>query len=485
MLEVLFLFRKLFQVTIILLASMSILVNGQTQPNLRLDQFSGINGVVLDPTHQLQNPNPWDINIVGVNGFLQNNYAYISKQSAIGLIKDTIYSANYDLGITGETEASVFDYYSKNKYRYHLDADILGPSFALHFPVKDKMLAVGFFSRIRAASGSNNIDGSLDYHNFEEQLYENLDDFQPMKTSFADWAEFGINAAYAIKDDTKNQWQIGVNLKYNLGYDGGFINSHSTISGYVDDIQAYLENYDVEAAYATAYDFDKDTYTQKSQGKGLGLDVGVTHVQNKYKRYGNEFEYLYDRKWNLSILDIGYIKFNGESHLFKGDPIDINYLTDFNNNENPNDFLQELSYKVYGDSTASYVQKDFVIGLPTTINFNYSQSISENQFLAAGVSQRFPVFKNAIKKANSAYISYNYQKEYMAFGGTFSMYEYTTPQLGGYVRIGPLFFGSDNLIPLFFKQDKLHSFSLFAGIKLYPFWATELKRHYRKECNCD
>jgi hypothetical protein len=39
----------------------------------------------------------------------------------------------------------------------------------------------------------------------------------------------------------------------------------------------------------------------------------------------------------------------------------------------------------------------------------------------------------------------------------FSMFEYKKLQFGGYLRFGPIFIGSDNILPVFFKQKKLEA----------------------------
>lgn len=58
------------------------------------DNYSGINSAVLSPTQPFFNQHPWDINLVSADVFLQNDYAYISKQSLLGLAGTPIESAN-------------------------------------------------------------------------------------------------------------------------------------------------------------------------------------------------------------------------------------------------------------------------------------------------------------------------------------------------------------------------------------------------------
>ncbi|MEN9487064.1 MAG: hypothetical protein RIR56_752, partial [Bacteroidota bacterium] len=58
-------------------------------------------------------------------------------------------------------------------------------------------------------------------------------------------------------------------------------------------------------------------------------------------------------------------------------------------------------------------------------------------------------------------------------------------QFGGYLRFGPIFIGSDNILPVFFKQKELNSFDIYLGLKIYPFWDNALTRRARQKCNCN
>lgn len=79
------------------------------------DRFSGINAAVLLPTQTYLNPNPWDINLASADLFFQNDYAYISKQSFLGLSSADIQMASYHDNITADTQANVMDFYNKTR----------------------------------------------------------------------------------------------------------------------------------------------------------------------------------------------------------------------------------------------------------------------------------------------------------------------------------------------------------------------------------
>ena len=73
----------------------SIPLSAQEQLGLRFDNYSGINGVTLNPTNNLTSPFKWDINLVAVGIFGENNYGYIENTSAINLANANNISVSY------------------------------------------------------------------------------------------------------------------------------------------------------------------------------------------------------------------------------------------------------------------------------------------------------------------------------------------------------------------------------------------------------
>ncbi len=125
------------------------------------------------------------------------------------------------------------------------------------------------------------------------------------------------------------------------------------------------------------------------------------------------------------------------------------------------------------------------MGLPTSIDFNFSKRIKEHHFINFNWLQRFPVFENSVKRHNVINVNYSVQNAAIGYGISTSFSEYKSLQFGGYFRIGPLILGSENAFPLLFKQQKLHAANFYVAFKLYPFWDNELKRHRRQKCDCE
>lgn len=453
------------------------------------DLYSGINAAVVSPTQPLLNPNPWDVNFLAEDIFFNTDYAYISQQSYLGLLTGgKIASRDIKQNITGENTPSVLDFYNKDLGNYSFSSDILGPSFSLNTRIKEQSFSFGLFSRLRTQSSAVDVDNYLRYSN--QNILEPESYFlQPFEINVMNWGEIGLNISTQIFSNSQYQWIVGANFKYEMVFDAVNVKSLSVmelnrinedIDG-VDTKTITASNYNIEANYATSYNFETDQYEVKQRGNGFGLDFGIAMIDKIEDSEGYNF------KWSANVLDLGTVNYVGEKHVLQGNPIKVVNNPNLDNTEfdSPQQYFRLLSQEVYGNPNASRIGTDFKVGLPTSLHFNFSKNVGVNQYINADWIQRTPVFENSLKRTNIFQASYSVQKPVLGYGASLSLLEYKSFQVGGYVRLGPLILGSTNALPFIFKQKKLHSGDFYIAIKLYPFWDSEMKRHRRAKCNCD
>ncbi len=479
---------KIFCIILLFLCLMSI--SAQNNLSFVNDSYSGINSAVIAPTQPFLNPNPWDANLIAADILLQNDYAYISEQSIMGLCNATIVTANPNKNISGQSQPNVLDFYNKNKANLLFGSDILGPSLSMTAKIKGKKYAFGIFSRLRTQASVLKLDNYFRYNN--ERISEPDDyAFKPFSGTVMNWGEIGLNFAKPIFPESEKQWILGANFKYEIGLDAANVvgrdlkltSSEPTVAQNTNLRNVYATDYDLSASYITNYNFQSKRYEYKQNGSGIGLDLGIAII-DKDKR---EEEYNYKIAFNL--VDLGYVNFKqGLNHVFKdGNTVWLQNNPVFKNRkfDSPEEFFQTLSTEAYGDANASLKDYGFKIGLPTSINLNYGQRVKEHHFINFNWIQRVPVFENSVKRNNILNANYSVQKAAIGYGVSTTLSEYKNLQFGGYFRIGPLILGSENAFPLVFKHKELHAASFYMAIKLYPFWDNEMKRHRRKKCDCE
>jgi len=454
------------------------------------DPFSGISAVGISPTQPFLNPNYWDVHLFSEDIFLQNRYAYVSKSSIFSLLAGKVESADIGNNITGENTAGIFDYFNHQRTGYHFSSELMGPSTAIRFSIgeSEKEFLVGVFSKLRTQSQIIETDNYLQFTN-QELDEPALYDLAEFEFDFVNWTELGLNLATEILPFSDYHWTLGVNLKYLMGNDAVYVQNkdHALMrrefvinpnDSMLLDKNLFVSNFDVEVAYATGFDFENNQYRYKSNGSGFGLDAGIAFVN-----YGG-IEDGYDFKAAFNILDVGYIKFNGFVHRFIGENLQYtnNPVFDETEFQDAEQYAQLISNEIYGNPNQSLISNQFKIGLPTSLHFNISKNIAENQYLSMDLIQRLPLFEHSLRRNNLLNLSYLYSKHQFAIGGSFSVYDYREIQFGGFLRYGPFVIGSENVLPFLIPQKRFHAMDFYIGFKIYPYQNRDMER--RSRCKC-
>lgn len=456
------------------------LLSAQINIGVKNDHFISTNAITENPSVFLQNPHPWEINLISADVFLNNNYAFISKKNLLA-IPGTDISINDESNQDNLPKGNI-GFQDKNKFNYHYQTDVLGPSFAVKFKIKDQEFAMGYIPRLRVFGNSFNVENQYKYPNYiNQESYTRY--FQPISLRHATILENNFFISKALYQDKTSEFLAGVTIKKSQVLDAIFIKENDVYSIDYDltSDSLTISDYNAEVFLTTSYDFDQKKYKPKNMGSSIGGDIGFTYVD--YGGYEKE-DGEYFQKIGFSITDIGFIKLKGEKHLFKGNPYTFDRNLKLKNGDNPYNLLDELSFNIYGNSNQSLVGNTIDVALPTALHASYSGNLLKNRYITLGFTQRIPLSKNAFKVPNFFFVNLSKSKQSFTYAAQFSMYEYRSPQFGGYFRWGPLFIGSDNILPIFFRQKKLDSFDFYFGLKLYPFWDNAFKKHRRQDCDC-
>lgn len=469
--------KKITVVFIILTAFLSAQVN----IGVKNDIFVSTNAVIDNPTASLQNPNPWEINLVSFDVSVNNNYAFLSKKNLLGLI------SNADIKVNGNQSQDnlpqgTIGFGDEKMFNYNYQVDVLGPAVSLKFKINDSDFGAGFYTRLRAFGNSFDVENQHKYPNYLDQN-SFVRFYQPFTINHVTLQENSFFLAKSFRPNNYTDFMVGVTLKNSKIWDALFLRENDNFEINYDKPTEMLtfSNYNIDAFVTTSYDFDKKKYQPKNNGNAFGGDIGFSYVN--YGNYDKDFgEYYY--KFGLSVTDIGFINVKGEKHLYKNVPFSMSKFVKFHNTDNVYNLMQELSTHVYGNPTQSLVADEFKIALPTALHFNFSGNLTNNNYLSLGLTQRIPLSKDSFKTTNVVYANFAKAKQTATFAAQLSLYEYKRLQFGGYVRWGPFFMGSDNILPIFFRQNKLDSFDFYMGFKIYPFWDNAFDRHRRQKCNC-
>lgn len=457
----------------IILLLFSIGLKAQEETGLRIGNYSGVNGLLQNPAFSKSSFLSWDLNLVAGGFFVHNGYQYVENtnliHSLINRDKLTFNSTNPELIANQVSDPLYFNFFDPiSSIDIAFNAFLTGPSLSLRF----KKFSAGIYFNNRFAFGGNNIDSDLSEPSLGKWNPFEQKEFDPMDAAGMAWSEFGLNFSFNIEKRRDRIISLGVNLKYNLGYDGFYLkNSNSATVLALSDTVQLASGGPVEYGFATGMARDNSSYDFGIRGKGFGLDIGTTIILKSADSRP------YRLKFGVAILDLGYVKFtdNAEFHLIPASTdIEIDYF-DLLETLTIEKLVSKASEQALGDPTASKVGSEFNILTPLALNLTLDYSISKYWYWGSLLTRRMDITSNTIERENILMTSLRFENQTYEVGANFTLFNDIDPRMGAWIRMGPFTIGSDNIGSIFIKQTQLTGTDIYFAFKINRY-----KKKYRE-----
>jgi len=462
-------------ILIIGLLFFSVQVSGQEMLGIVNSNFAGSNGIYINPSSIANDKLLYDINILTVGTFFQNNYFYLPQQQQASFIK--VLSGAYTFTNVpkpyGEGERNVQSYYNdKSVKAINSNTRIVGPSAM--FRVDDHSFVV--HTGVRAVSSTTNLPydiANFAYYTMDFSPQHNIN-YKRDNVDMASlaWWELGITYATVLKRKYSGHWSAGITVNKLFGYAAAYYTGD-----YMDYIVYYdtiinVKELDAELGMSLPMDYDNgeiDPYEDLNRGGGWSMDLGFTYQSrpNKgYRRklkngaYNKRFE-DYDFKIGVAILDLGYINMKQNAQLHNYDHVSNNWINvnDFEYTT-PNDELREVSEIFYGDPDASLQADQFVVYLPTALSLQFDYHYKNSWYLNATMVMPVKFTDPQLKRPTVMAVIPRYESRIFEVNIPFSLYNYKYVRLGLSVRVWDFTIGTEKLGGFFSRRD-------FTGYDVY------------------
>jgi hypothetical protein len=463
---------------------------GQQMTPFGFDNYNGSAGAMLNPAFLTNSKVYLDINLATADFFLENNMGYLDKDSTgfwdlVRMIAKPTYQGPNVFAIL---------YKNREKKNFMVSSRIQGPS---------AMIQTG---RMAFAAGISFHTVSSGVHlPYEMILYKGrLSDTSLVNRNFDNknfsvaslsWAALNLNYAYDFIDRGNTRLTAGAGFKI-LFSPGGVYGAVSQLHYSVLNTSTLdIKNFDSKIAYALPVDYDDfgQTVTRPVfKGHGMGVDLGFLFTRLKTFTDPGEkrlcakpyADYIY--KLGISVMDIGYVRFNRHAELHRFDNKSAVWH-EFDTISTPSIHatMSTLSTVFYGTPDASLSDTLFTMSLPTTLSIQYDYHFSAlhgNLYLGAYWQQplRFrqttvrvspvlavvPRYETRIFGVSLPVTLYNYKK--LRIGASLRFYSVTvgTEKLGTFLGTGDLT-GMDFYFSVRFNLDKGKCMSYFKGACSY------------------
>lgn len=456
---------KLAQLISLLFCFSLIQANAQEQLGIRLDNYSGINGVLLNPAHHLTSPFAWDVNLLEGAQFFDNNYAFIRQAKLTDFLRNSadiefLSAPNVDDETKVPNGTYVVDYYNDSRRRYaNILTSVMGPSFYARIHENHSL---GVFTRARFMANGKGISDNLSYYVWNDRPFFEEFSVNALSLGAMSWSELGLNYMYS-KETINGRLGLGVSVKFLQGYEAAYFQTE-------EDFQLTKLPNDSLAGSPVIVNFgftnsnlDGDFGIQQN-GTGFGIDLGMVYA------IGGEDE-GYDWKIGFSLLDIGFIRFDqGEQHRIVTDATGLLHTVAYRSFQELGDLpetSQILSEQLLGDPNASLQGESFTLFLPSALSLQIERSFSPSLFLNAALVQGFALNSIGTKRGSLVALSPRFESRWFGASLPLSLYNWQDLNLGLSFRLGFITLGTDNLLSMINAGEFTGTDGYFA-IKINP-----------------
>ena len=409
-----------------------------------IDNYSGIHGVILNPSSVVDSRLRTDINISSVSAFLGSDYFSISFSD----IKDSDNGFNFDTDLAKDP---------KDDNQFFLNLDALGPSFMFNISPKQ---SIGVITRVRTFLNLNNISGEL-YEDLENG-FEGEENFNFNMNNFSGtihaWGELGLTYGRILMEKDSHFLKGGITLKYLAGAGGVFASAPSLTGNY--DATSEILTTTGSLKYGAASEFDSEDIEFSNTTSGFGADIGFTYEYrnspdlDSLSKKDNKYKF----KLGLSITDIGSISYDDTS------------VTDYdmNNSVNTSDFgdksIEDFLEENYEGGETIEKSK---LNLPTALHILLDYNITRRIY--ASLNGSFSLIAEdkpqASRVINTLTLSPRFETKLFSFYLPLSLRQYDGLSAGAGLRLGPLTVGSGSAITNLLS-DSTKTTDVYVGLKV-------------------
>lgn len=424
---------------------------GQEMFGVTLGNYSGVNGIIINPASMTNSKNYLDINVFSADFFMFNNAYYLP--SADVSIYDLM-KPGFEFPTYGEKQQNLLYYKNQKPKQATVNIRMQGPGVMYQYGKH----AFGLTSSFRYFTSGSNIAWEMPIFGYESLSYEPL-----QNTAFNDysidiatsaWFQLGLSYAYNIYNYMDQSISVGATISKLWGYAGIYGEVDNVDYIVLDDSTINIKNLDGKAGYAVPVDYNNNDFINDPlfRGSGLGIDIGVLYVKKKFvgtQRWKHasqqQFEdYVY--RAGFSIIDIGRVNYKNNAQLIDYDNVSAFWQNfDTISYDNVNQVVQEISEVFYGDPNASYAGNSFKIGLPTAVSLQFDYHYSKNIFFGAIWIQPVRLNQHTLRRPAQLAIIPRYETKMMEISVPISLYNYRYPRIGLAFRYSFFTIGTERL----------------------------------------
>ena len=443
-----------------------------------LGNYSGVNGLQLNPSSMLGSKPYLDINLVAMDVFMQNNFLYMDKSE---YRISNFFGSGFVLPSHPEeygTGSRNFYVYDNNDLRdVYVQLRINGPGAMLVYGNQ----AFAISSGIRSVISAKNVPYEIANFaylglNYVPQQNINYKDNIPFKIGELTWAEVGLSYSYTFLARNFNKITAGITIHRLFGYSGAYMYGNKADYIVPNDSTISVHNLDAQVGYSVPVDYDKGGGWNNKlfTGHGFSGDIGVTYTRLSGIYSDDYFTTLCSQQYNdylyrlgVALTDIGAIRFNTHSEKYSIDNKSSYWddVTSFNFTT-IHQLMDTVSYRFYGDKNASYRGSSFYMWLPSALSIQFDYHYLKRWYVNASLIYGFDLSPASVSRPSELSITPRYESRSFEADIPVSLYDWNKLRIGLAFRYYYFTIGTEKLGE-FFRISNFTGFDLYFALHFF------------------
>jgi hypothetical protein len=414
--------------------------------------FAGSTGMNLNPASMMLTPYCWEVTLLTVDLSVENNY--------MGIIKNRISMMNDESPDVVEDKI-VNDYYTNTDKTANAHLMIQLPSFIY----KGDTWAFGFRPLVRTDLSVQHVPASIARFSYlglkRAYLEGSKTKLDGLTLGALAWMQYGFSVGTQLNRNNDRVILGAVSLNYLTAYKAAYSKIKSGTMGIPDDSTLSLNN----LSGTVAHSFSKEFPSLKCSG--ISTDIGVEYIANpgrvKYKDGKEKAMKKYDYRVGLSLIDIGFVRFNNASN-YSFTHASVTYVNPTGIKASGMDGVDSLISASVGTIPSSQLK----MAMPMAISAQFDNALSPRFYFNVSAVQRIPMPIPQVSRPNSVSMTIRYETPFFEVALPYSFYDYYRHRIGFAMRYRFLFAGTDKL-STFVGQNDVTGLDVYFGIKLTNF----------------
>lgn len=444
---------------------------GSAQDELGIagSNWSPVNTVHLNPTNIVDSKAFLDVEVAGAYVFARNNLAYIPGTS-------------FRLRNLSQTPLPTYRR-SAAPFSAFVDATVHLPSVS--FCVKQHAFALT--NAVRTYASVRGLPESLSYHITNGFNYQPLQgqtqNVKNLRIAALSWMETGLTYGTIVSRSGFRIMEGAISVKRLFGIAG--VGMLLDQWNYAVRDSSQLETLQLSGQYGFN-DFG-GANSGVFNGKGWGVNLGFTIKDRMKESEGytphnpcTDGDYYW--KLGVSLLDLGYIRFDQPFYRNRFTQEESNQWNDFNDVKfDAVSDLDSILNVGLGVSRQTADQSKFSMMLPAALSVQYDYNFEHGFYLLTIATIGAP-WKNRLGVERSSYFGVipRYETKRFEAAVPISFYQWRAPQVGCMLRFNNLIIGSDNLGWRIFKQ-RIYGADFYLSLKVTLFKHPRCKQKKNKK----